>query len=229
MTRRGRSSCTPWPRREHWTNSSQVPSPLRPLPSLMMQVCFMQSQLEVQIHNMETSYLTETAAHSGGNIIHGFDGYLKNQPSGRRKYEISEQDRIFSVSSQTYKKVRIAQIRPFKRLESCRRWSCPEREMSRPRQGRTSQECQHLALPPSAFLLLLGRRSSRLHSKRRTATENINGRNGQRNEEVPQHLPVTTRACLVESPVKGRVWRTMIRSVEFLLRLVRALINPYAD
>ena len=62
--------------------------------------------MEVQIYNLETSYLTETAAHSGGNIIHGFDGYLKNQPGGRRKYEIHENDRIFSTSSQTYKKVR---------------------------------------------------------------------------------------------------------------------------
>ena len=73
-----------------------------------MRVYFMQSQLEVQIHNMETSYLTETAAHSGGNIIHGFDGYLKNQPSGRRKYEISDGDRMFSNSSVTHKKVRIS-------------------------------------------------------------------------------------------------------------------------
>ncbi|KAI0688893.1 NuA4-domain-containing protein [Earliella scabrosa] len=62
------------------------------------------AQLEVQIYNLETSYLTETAAHSGGNIIHGFEGYLKNQPGGRRKYEISEPDRIFSGSSLTYKK-----------------------------------------------------------------------------------------------------------------------------
>ncbi|KAI0770496.1 NuA4-domain-containing protein [Fomes fomentarius] len=62
------------------------------------------ASLEVQIYNLETSYLTDTAAHSGGNIIHGFEGYLKNQPGGRRKYEISEQDRIFSGSSQTYKK-----------------------------------------------------------------------------------------------------------------------------
>ncbi|KAI1793261.1 NuA4-domain-containing protein [Ganoderma leucocontextum] len=62
------------------------------------------ASLEVQIYNLETTYLTDTAAHSGGNIIHGFEGYLKNQPSGRKKYEIGEQDRIFSVSSQTYKK-----------------------------------------------------------------------------------------------------------------------------
>ncbi|KAI0755163.1 NuA4-domain-containing protein [Daedaleopsis nitida] len=62
------------------------------------------AQLEVQIYTLETSYLTDTAAHSGGNIIHGFDGYLKNQPGGRKKYEISDQDRIFSGSSVTYKK-----------------------------------------------------------------------------------------------------------------------------
>lgn len=68
--------------------------------------------LEVQIYNLETSYLTDTAAHGSGNIIHGFEGYLKNQPGGRKKYEISEQDRIFSVSSQTYKKVRSACFAP---------------------------------------------------------------------------------------------------------------------
>ena len=66
----------------------------------------LQAQLETQIYNLETSYLTDTAAHSGGNIIHGFEGYLKNQPGGRRKYEINEADRIFSISSLTYKKVR---------------------------------------------------------------------------------------------------------------------------
>ncbi|KAF8073733.1 histone acetyltransferase subunit NuA4-domain-containing protein [Lyophyllum atratum] len=62
--------------------------------------------VEVQIYNLEANYLTETAAHSGGNIIQGFDGYLKNQTTGRRKYEINDQDRLFSKSSLTYQKVR---------------------------------------------------------------------------------------------------------------------------
>lgn len=47
----------------------------------------------------------ETAAHSGGNIIQGFDGYLKNAPGGRRKYEVGDTDRLFSMSSMTHKKV----------------------------------------------------------------------------------------------------------------------------
>jgi chromatin modification-related protein EAF6 len=62
------------------------------------------AQIEVQIYNLEATYLTETAAHSGGNIIQGFEGYLKNQSVGRRKYEVSEADRIFSTSSLTYQK-----------------------------------------------------------------------------------------------------------------------------
>ncbi|KAF8895343.1 histone acetyltransferase subunit NuA4-domain-containing protein [Infundibulicybe gibba] len=62
------------------------------------------AQIEVQIYNLEASYLTDTAAHSGGNIIQGFDGYLKNQSVGRRKYEVSDHDRIFSNSSLTIQK-----------------------------------------------------------------------------------------------------------------------------
>jgi len=62
------------------------------------------AQIEVQIYNLEGQYLTETATHMGGNIIQGFEGYLKTQSSSRRKYEVSETDRIFSTSSLTYQK-----------------------------------------------------------------------------------------------------------------------------
>jgi chromatin modification-related protein EAF6 len=64
-----------------------------------------QAQIEVQLYNLEGSYLTDTAAHSGGNIIQGFEGYLKNQTTGRRKHEVSEADRMFSNSSLTYQRV----------------------------------------------------------------------------------------------------------------------------
>ncbi|TFK52591.1 NuA4-domain-containing protein [Heliocybe sulcata] len=62
------------------------------------------ASLEAQIYNFEGSYLADTAAHSGGNIIQGFDGYLKNQAPGRRKYEATDADRLFSTSSLTYLK-----------------------------------------------------------------------------------------------------------------------------
>jgi len=59
------------------------------------------AQIEMNIYNLESTYLTETVAHSGGNIIQGFDGYLKNQTGGRRKFEVNDNDRIFSNSSST--------------------------------------------------------------------------------------------------------------------------------
>ncbi|KAH6911453.1 histone acetyltransferase subunit NuA4-domain-containing protein [Coprinopsis sp. MPI-PUGE-AT-0042] len=62
------------------------------------------AQIELQIYNLEATYLTETAAHNGGNIIQGFEGYLKNQTSTRKKYEIGDHDRVFSNSSTTYYK-----------------------------------------------------------------------------------------------------------------------------
>lgn len=64
------------------------------------------AQVELQIYNLEATYLTETAAHSGGNIIQGFENYLKNQGAGRRKYEVHDYDRVFSNSSLTFQKVR---------------------------------------------------------------------------------------------------------------------------
>ncbi|PFH53400.1 hypothetical protein AMATHDRAFT_137701 [Amanita thiersii Skay4041] len=62
------------------------------------------AQIEAQIYSLEATYLIETATHGGGNIVQGFDGYLKNQTVTRRKYEVNDQDRIFSNSSLTYQK-----------------------------------------------------------------------------------------------------------------------------
>ncbi|KAJ7047791.1 histone acetyltransferase subunit NuA4-domain-containing protein [Mycena alexandri] len=62
------------------------------------------AEIEFQIHDLEKTYLTETAAHNGGNIINGFEGYLKNTNTNRRKYDVADHERLFSNSSLTYPK-----------------------------------------------------------------------------------------------------------------------------
>ncbi|KAF9651332.1 NuA4-domain-containing protein [Thelephora ganbajun] len=62
------------------------------------------AQVEVQLYHLEASYLTETTTNSGGNIITGFENYLKNQGIGRRKFEVTDSDRMFSASSTTYQR-----------------------------------------------------------------------------------------------------------------------------
>ncbi|KAJ7761573.1 histone acetyltransferase subunit NuA4-domain-containing protein [Mycena maculata] len=63
------------------------------------------AEIEFQIHELEKTYLTETAAHNGGNIIMGFEGYLKNtNANNRRKYDVADSERLFSNSSLTYPK-----------------------------------------------------------------------------------------------------------------------------
>lgn len=64
-----------------------------------------QAQTETHLYSLEGAYLTETAMHSGGNIIQGFEHYLKAQGVGRRKNEVSDHDRVFSNSSLTINKV----------------------------------------------------------------------------------------------------------------------------
>ncbi|KAF8503229.1 histone acetyltransferase subunit NuA4-domain-containing protein [Hysterangium stoloniferum] len=61
-------------------------------------------QCEVQIYNLEATYLSETSGNAGGNIIQGFDGYLKNPGVNKRRAEVSDADRMFSNSSSTYAK-----------------------------------------------------------------------------------------------------------------------------
>lgn len=57
------------------------------------------AQLEAQIYKLEGSYLEDTQ--QGGNIVRGFDGYLKGLINSR-KAQFSESDRLFSLSSVSY-------------------------------------------------------------------------------------------------------------------------------
>lgn len=69
-------------------------------------------QCEVQLYEVEAQYLLDTSVGSGGggNIIQGFEGYLKNTALSKRRTEISDGDRMFSNSSSTYAKVRVSKF-----------------------------------------------------------------------------------------------------------------------
>lgn len=57
------------------------------------------AQLEAQIYKLEGNYLEDTQ--QGGNIVRGFDGYLKGMINSR-KSTFAESDRLFSLSSVSY-------------------------------------------------------------------------------------------------------------------------------
>lgn len=83
-----------------------------------------QATLESNLFHFETSYLTDSSSLTFGNIVKGYEAYVKAPPStnvsDRRKKtgagaggnEISEAERVFSKSSGTYQKVRLIQSTP---------------------------------------------------------------------------------------------------------------------
>ncbi|RHZ90217.1 hypothetical protein Glove_2g36 [Diversispora epigaea] len=75
---------------------------LRDLLSRKKQVDKSLKAIEKQIWQFEGSYLEET--HSGGNLIRGFDNYLRATNDKKKKSEINYEDRLFSKSSATSEK-----------------------------------------------------------------------------------------------------------------------------
>ncbi|EPS42943.1 hypothetical protein H072_3055 [Dactylellina haptotyla CBS 200.50] len=75
---------------------------LRDLISKKKQSDKLLENLEDHIYKYETTYLEET---QNGNIVRGFDNYIKGTVA-RRRANITDQDRIFSSSSYSYMKSR---------------------------------------------------------------------------------------------------------------------------
>ena len=61
--------------------------------------------LEAQIYKLEGQYLEDTQ--QGGNIVRGFDGYIKGLINNR-KSTFAETDRLFSLSSVSYSEAAVA-------------------------------------------------------------------------------------------------------------------------
>ncbi|CAG8616564.1 3373_t:CDS:1 [Paraglomus occultum] len=63
------------------------------------------ARLEREIYNFEGDYLANTI-HHGGNLIRGFDNFLKNASNldKKKKLPVLASDRLFSMSSSTYEK-----------------------------------------------------------------------------------------------------------------------------
>lgn len=125
---RKRSSRSTWQRRRSSTGTWCVLSPFIACSARYdgVQSCSsssstltgsLQATLETNLFHFETSYLTDSSSLTFGNIVKGYEAYVKAPPStnvsDRRKKtgagaggnEISEGERVFSKSSGTYQKV----------------------------------------------------------------------------------------------------------------------------
>lgn len=61
------------------------------------------AMVEEQIYMLESAYIEEA---QNGNIVKGFDNYMKSNQN-KRKAVITDQDRIFSMSSAAYVKSKL--------------------------------------------------------------------------------------------------------------------------
>ncbi|KAG4303534.1 hypothetical protein PCANB_000168 [Pneumocystis canis] len=87
-----------WPTMEYYENKKKE---LRELINKKNSVDRTLALLEEKIYKLEGAYLESTA--QGGNIIKGFDGFLKNS-SHRKRADYTDNDRLFSFSSGTFLK-----------------------------------------------------------------------------------------------------------------------------
>ncbi|KAG4305924.1 hypothetical protein PORY_000834 [Pneumocystis oryctolagi] len=87
-----------WPTMEYYEDKKKE---LRELISKKSSVDKTLAALEEKIYKLEGAYLEDTA--QGGNIIRGFDGFLKGS-SYRKRVDYTDNDRLFSFSSGTFLK-----------------------------------------------------------------------------------------------------------------------------
>ncbi|KAG5513530.1 hypothetical protein PMAC_000962 [Pneumocystis sp. 'macacae'] len=87
-----------WPTIEYYEDKKKE---LRELISKKNSVDKTLAALEEKIYKLEGAYLEDTA--QGGNIIRGFDGFLKGS-SYKKRTDYTDNDRLFSFSSGTFLK-----------------------------------------------------------------------------------------------------------------------------
>lgn len=134
------------------------------------------AKIEDDIHKAEGAYLEETS--SSGNIVRGFDGWVKGVNIGaggrngddRRRGRIREEDRVFSRSSVGWMKVRLmCMASSIHKTNTNSRQSpksrTPAHLLTRPRQREALRRSSREAIPQA---LHLAQRLSRFRTTRRS-------------------------------------------------------------